>query len=53
VTGHPARLGALAFETLAAHMAGERVPHVQMVPVELTVRGSTGPPPSPAAKRRR
>jgi DNA-binding LacI/PurR family transcriptional regulator len=52
VTGHPARLGALAFETLAAHMAGERVPHVQMVPVELTVRGSTGPPRSTAKRRR-
>jgi DNA-binding LacI/PurR family transcriptional regulator len=52
VTGHPARLGALAFETLLAHMAGEPVPRVQMVPVELTVRGSTGPP-KPAAERRR
>ena len=51
VTGHPGRLGALAFETLAAHMAGDPVPHVQMVPVELNVRGSTGPPPKP--KRRR
>ena len=51
VTGHPARLGALAFETLAAHMAGEPVPHVQIVPVELNVRGSTGPPP-PAKQAR-
>jgi DNA-binding LacI/PurR family transcriptional regulator len=38
------RLGALAFETLAAHMAGQRVPRVQLLPVALTVRGSTGPP---------
>jgi DNA-binding LacI/PurR family transcriptional regulator len=44
VTANPAGLGALAFETLAAHMAGERVPHVRMVPVSLSVRGSTGPP---------
>ena len=44
VTADAARLGALAFETLAAHMAGERVAAVQLVPVALTVRGSTGPP---------
>jgi DNA-binding LacI/PurR family transcriptional regulator len=44
VTANPAGLGALAFETLAAHMAGERVPRVRMVPVTLTVRGSTGAP---------
>jgi DNA-binding LacI/PurR family transcriptional regulator len=46
VTADAARLGAMAFETLAAHMAGERVPRVQLLPVELTVRGSTGPPPA-------
>jgi DNA-binding LacI/PurR family transcriptional regulator len=45
VTADAARLGALAFETLAAHMAGERVPRVRLLPVELTVRGSTAPPP--------
>jgi DNA-binding LacI/PurR family transcriptional regulator len=44
VTADAARLGALAFETLAAQMAGRRVPRVQLVPVALTVRGSTGPP---------
>jgi hypothetical protein len=26
-------------------MAGERVPRVRLLPVELTVRGSTAPPP--------
>lgn len=45
VTADAARLGALAFETLAAHMAGERVPRVQLLPVALNVRDSTGPPP--------
>jgi LacI family transcriptional regulator, repressor for deo operon, udp, cdd, tsx, nupC, and nupG len=45
VTANPAVLGAEAFETLAAHMAGETVPRVRMLPVELNVRGSTGPPP--------
>jgi DNA-binding LacI/PurR family transcriptional regulator len=44
VTANPAVLGAQAFETLAAHMAGEKVPRVRMLPVELNVRGSTGPP---------
>jgi DNA-binding LacI/PurR family transcriptional regulator len=44
VTADAARLGALAFETLAAHMAGERVRRVQLLPVQLTIRGSTGPP---------
>jgi DNA-binding LacI/PurR family transcriptional regulator len=45
VTADAARLGALAFETLAALMAGEAVEPVRTVPVALTVRGSTGPPP--------
>jgi DNA-binding LacI/PurR family transcriptional regulator len=45
VTANPAGLGALGFETLAAHMAGTRVPRVQLVPVELNVRRSTAPPP--------
>ncbi|HEX2105527.1 MAG TPA: LacI family DNA-binding transcriptional regulator [Solirubrobacteraceae bacterium] len=44
VTADAARLGALAFETLAAHMAGERVPRVRQLPVSLTVRGSTAAP---------
>jgi DNA-binding LacI/PurR family transcriptional regulator len=44
VTASPAVLGAKAFETLAAHMAGEKVPRVTMLPVELNVRGSTAPP---------
>ena len=44
VTANPAALGARAFETLAAHMAGEKVPRVTALPVELNVRGSTGPP---------
>jgi LacI family repressor for deo operon, udp, cdd, tsx, nupC, and nupG len=44
VTADAARLGALAFETLAAHMAGEEVPEVRTLPVTLTVRGSTAPP---------
>ncbi|MEN3283979.1 MAG: LacI family transcriptional regulator, repressor for deo operon, udp, cdd, tsx, nupC, and nupG [Solirubrobacteraceae bacterium] len=44
VTANPGRLGALAFETLAAHMAGERVPRVQLLPVALNLRDSTGPP---------
>src|SRR5215218_3458512 len=33
----PSRI--IAFETLAAHMAGERVPRVQLPPVALTVPG--------------
>ena len=44
VAADGAALGALAFETLAARLAGDRVPRVQRVPVALTVRGSTGPP---------
>jgi LacI family repressor for deo operon, udp, cdd, tsx, nupC, and nupG len=52
VTADGARLGALAFETLAARMAGRRVPRVQLLPVELTVRGSTGPPPRSERRRR-
>jgi DNA-binding LacI/PurR family transcriptional regulator len=44
VTANPERLGAEAFATLAAHMAGQRVPRVTILPVELNVRGSTGPP---------
>src|SRR3954462_15736580 len=44
VTARPAVLGAKAFETLAAHMAGEKVPRVTMLPVGLNVRGSTAPP---------
>jgi DNA-binding LacI/PurR family transcriptional regulator len=52
VTADAARLGALAFETLAARMAGRRVPRVQLLPVELTVRGSTGPPQRSERRRR-
>jgi LacI family transcriptional regulator len=44
VTADAAGLGARALETLLAHMAGERVAPVQMLPVTLTVRGSTAPP---------
>jgi LacI family transcriptional regulator len=44
VAADAAELGALAFETLAKHMAGERVPRVRTLPVTLTIRGSTGPP---------
>jgi DNA-binding LacI/PurR family transcriptional regulator len=44
VTADAARLGALAFETLAAHMAGAPVEPVRTLPVQLTIRGSTGPP---------
>ena len=44
VAADGAALGALAFETLAAKMAGGRVAPVQRVPVTLMVRGSTGPP---------
>src|SRR3954451_11777838 len=47
VTAQPAVLGAQAFETLAAHMRGEAVPSVRMLPVALNVRGSTGPPRAP------
>jgi DNA-binding LacI/PurR family transcriptional regulator len=45
VTADAAGLGARALETLLAHMAGERVAPVQMLPVTLTIRGSTAPPP--------
>src|SRR3954467_8555369 len=44
VTANPPALGAEEFETLAAHMAGEKVPRVRMLPVELNVRGSTAKP---------
>jgi LacI family transcriptional regulator, repressor for deo operon, udp, cdd, tsx, nupC, and nupG len=44
VTADAARLGALAFETLAALMSGAEVEPLRTVPVELTVRGSTAPP---------
>ena len=38
------RLGGMAFESLAALMAGELTEHGRVLPVELVVRGSTGPP---------
>ena len=38
------RLGAAAFEVLAAAMAGQPPPGGQVLPVELIVRGSTAPP---------
>ena len=38
------RLGAVAFETLAAAIAGEEPEAGQVLPVELVVRGSTGVP---------
>jgi DNA-binding LacI/PurR family transcriptional regulator len=41
----PEELGATAFEVLAAVMAGEDTPRGRILPVELVVRGSTGPPP--------
>ena len=44
VAADASALGGLAFQTLAAKMAGRRVQRVQRVPVTLTVRGSTGPP---------
>jgi LacI family repressor for deo operon, udp, cdd, tsx, nupC, and nupG len=40
----PEELGATAFEVLAAVMAGEDAPRGRILPVELVVRGSTGPP---------
>ena len=40
----PEELGAIAFELLAALMEGEE-PDGRILPVELVVRGSTGPPP--------
>jgi DNA-binding LacI/PurR family transcriptional regulator len=42
----PEELGATAFEVLAAEMAGEPEPRGRILPVELVVRGSTGPPPA-------
>ncbi len=39
------RLGAVAFETLAAAIAGEPAEAGQVLPVSLVVRGSTGPVP--------
>jgi DNA-binding LacI/PurR family transcriptional regulator len=41
----PEELGASAFELLAALMEGEE-PAGRVLPVELVVRGSTGPPPA-------
>jgi DNA-binding LacI/PurR family transcriptional regulator len=41
----PEELGASAFEVLAALMEGEE-PEGRVLPVELVVRGSTGPPPA-------
>jgi DNA-binding LacI/PurR family transcriptional regulator len=38
------RLGGMAFETLAAAMGGELTEHGRVLPVELVVRESTGPP---------
>jgi DNA-binding LacI/PurR family transcriptional regulator len=38
------RLGAVAFETLAAAIAGEPAEQGQVLPVELVERGSTAPP---------
>jgi DNA-binding LacI/PurR family transcriptional regulator len=43
VSADAERLGATAFESLAAGMAGERVPG-KILPVELLVRESTAPP---------
>jgi DNA-binding LacI/PurR family transcriptional regulator len=42
----PEELGAAAFEVLAAVMAGEPGERGRILPVELVVRGSTGPPPN-------
>ena len=42
----PEELGAIAFEVLAAVMAGEPGAPGRILPVELVVRGSTGPPPN-------
>ena len=41
-----AALGAAAFASLATRMAGRRTPRRRVLPVELVVRGSTGPPPA-------
>jgi len=43
IDGH--RLGGIAFELLAALMAGEAAPPGRILPVGLLVRESTGPPP--------
>jgi len=40
----PEALGATAFEVLMGVMAGESAPRGRILPVELVVRGSTGPP---------
>ncbi len=42
------QLGATAFASLAARMAGRRTPRRRILPVELVVRGSTAPPPAGA-----
>ena len=42
---HPEALGAAAFEMLHARLRGER-PESRVLPVELVVRGSTGPAPA-------
>ena len=42
----PEELGAAAFEVLAAVMAGEPGERGRILPVELVVRESTGPPPA-------
>jgi DNA-binding LacI/PurR family transcriptional regulator len=47
------QLGASSFELLEARMAGKRVRKRVVLPAELLVRGSTGPPESVAAARRR
>jgi DNA-binding LacI/PurR family transcriptional regulator len=44
VAADPERLGATAFEALAADLAGRPVPEQQVLPVRLVVRGSTAPP---------
>ena len=41
----PEELGATAFEVLMGVMAGEPGERGRILPVELVVRGSTGPPP--------
>jgi DNA-binding LacI/PurR family transcriptional regulator len=46
VVTDPEALGATAFELLAELMAGGDPPAPRVLPVELVVRGSTGPPPS-------
>jgi DNA-binding LacI/PurR family transcriptional regulator len=44
VSADAERLGAVAFETLVAAIAGEEPEAGRVLPVELVVRGSTGPP---------